>query len=72
VASEAVRFAPFGPKVDSEVFVDVTWADPQVEQAMKRVDEALAEVGAGSSLVDANKMVDLLLDIRLDLLGVPA
>jgi hypothetical protein len=65
-----VRFAPFGPKVDSEVFVDVSWADPDVERAMSRVDTALAEVGSGAELVAASQMVDLLLDIRLDLLGV--
>jgi hypothetical protein len=70
VASEVVRFQPFGPKVDSEVFVDVSWADPDVERAMSRVDTALAEVGSGAELVAASQMVDLLLDIRLDLLGV--
>lgn len=63
-----MRFPPFGTaKVDSEVFVDVQWADPDVAKAMENIDLALVEV---STLPGGSRTVDLLLDARLDLLGV--
>jgi len=65
-----MRFAPFGPKEDDEIFASVSWADPNIEQALERIDAQLAAISAGASLVDANTMVDVLLDVRLDLLGV--